>query len=380
MIGGGFAGVTAARESALRGADTLLLEGRNRLGGRTWTARWGDREIELGGGWVHWHQPFTWSEVVKAELAVSVSDAAEETGWYVDGVRHEGTADERDAIADRGWRAFVDGVDSALPEPHAPLARLEQLAEFDRLTIAQRVDQLELTQEERAVLWAELESLAHGPLTEAGAVSVLRWHGLSGYSLELTQFTGGRVTLDAGTRGLLAAIAGGAEFERGWPRPSPLSATAAPSRWSTRRRAPRVLGSDRGRPPERAGGDRVRPAALGRQARRRPAGAGLAGIKIFIRASGPALHQNSIRPGHPFGYLAHRMAGRRRHQVLIGTDTPRPATQQTWTRCSTSWTTRAGTPCATRRRTTGFRTSLAGYVGNPPAGLVHHVSRRDARA
>ena len=56
---------------------------------------------------------------------------------------------------------------------------------------------------------AELESLAHAPLDEAGAVSVLRWHALSGYSLELTQQTGGRATIVGGTGALLEAIAGG---------------------------------------------------------------------------------------------------------------------------------------------------------------------------
>ena len=64
------------------------------------------------------------------------------------------------------------------------------------------------------MLTAELESLAHAPLDDAGAVSVLRWHALSGYSLELTQFTGGRVTIVGGTRALLDAIASAAPFER----------------------------------------------------------------------------------------------------------------------------------------------------------------------
>ena len=41
VIGGGFAGVTAAREASLRGRSVLLLEARDRLGGRTWTAPWG---------------------------------------------------------------------------------------------------------------------------------------------------------------------------------------------------------------------------------------------------------------------------------------------------------------------------------------------------
>ena len=63
VIGGGFAGVTTAREAALAGRDVLLLEARDRLGGRTWTAPWHDEQIEYGGGWVHWHQPHTWSEI-----------------------------------------------------------------------------------------------------------------------------------------------------------------------------------------------------------------------------------------------------------------------------------------------------------------------------
>ena len=98
-----------------------------------------------------------------------------------------GTIAERDAIAQTGWDQFVDGVREALPAPHAPLRAIDRLSAFDRLSIAQRVDQLTLSDEERDVLCAELESLAHAPLTDAGAVSVLRWHALSGYSLRLTQ-------------------------------------------------------------------------------------------------------------------------------------------------------------------------------------------------
>ena len=61
VVGGGFAGVTAARECALRGRRTLLLEARDRLGGRTWSADWNGFPIEYGGAWVHWHQPHTFS-------------------------------------------------------------------------------------------------------------------------------------------------------------------------------------------------------------------------------------------------------------------------------------------------------------------------------
>jgi monoamine oxidase len=81
VIGGGFAGVTAAREAALQGRSVLLLEARDRLGGRTWTAPWNGLEIEYGGGWVHWHQPHTWSEITRAGLQVELSDDAELAAW-----------------------------------------------------------------------------------------------------------------------------------------------------------------------------------------------------------------------------------------------------------------------------------------------------------
>ena len=38
VIGGGFAGVTAARELSVAGKAVELLEARDRLGGRTWSS------------------------------------------------------------------------------------------------------------------------------------------------------------------------------------------------------------------------------------------------------------------------------------------------------------------------------------------------------
>lgn len=55
VIGAGFAGLIAARElSAKRDRSVLLLEARDRIGGRTWTANELGEEIEMGGTWVHW--------------------------------------------------------------------------------------------------------------------------------------------------------------------------------------------------------------------------------------------------------------------------------------------------------------------------------------
>jgi pseudooxynicotine oxidase len=305
VVGGGFAGVTAAREVALRGRSVLLLEARGRLGGRTWSADWDGLPIEYGGAWVHWHQPHTWSEITRAGLRVALSSDAERAAWYVKSERREGSIAERDAIAERGWNRFVDGVREALPNPHDPLLASAELERFDRLTIAERLEELELDDEERDVLWAELESLAHGPLDEAGAVSVLRWHALSGYSLALTQFTGGRVTLADGTAALVRAVAGGAPFETRCETPvAAVRRTAERVEVEDRNGALyaaraavvavplNVLGSIAFEPPLPAGKQEA--IAQGQASR---------GVKIFIRARGADVLQNSIRPGHPFGYL-----------------------------------------------------------------------------
>jgi pseudooxynicotine oxidase len=319
VIGGGFAGVTAARETALAGLDTLLLEARDRFGGRTWTKRWNGTDIELGGGWVHWHQPHTWSEITRAGLSVEVSADADVAGWFVGEERRSGTISERDAIAERGWNQFVAGVEEALPQPHDPLFAGDTLAAFDGKTISQRVEELDLEEEERDVLDAELESLAHGRLDDAGAVSVLRWHALSGGSLALTQFTGGRVTLRTGTQSLLHAIAAGAEFETRLS--TPVAAVTQTDAVEVHTRAGETIGARAvivAVPLNALGGiDFDPPLSEGKRAAI-ALGQASRGIKIFIHARGAAVAQNAIKPGHAFGYLDTEMLYPDGTQLLIG--------------------------------------------------------------
>jgi monoamine oxidase len=320
VVGGGFAGVTAAREVVLRGRSVLLLEARDRLGGRTWSADWNGIRVEYGGGWVHWHQPHTWAEITRAGLRVELSEDAQRAHWWVGDERREGTIAERDAIAERGWNRFVDGVREALPNPYDPLLTQDELARFDRLTIAERVDELELDEEERAVLQAELESLASAPLEHAGAVSVLRWHALSGYSLALTQYTGGRVTLAAGTGALLDAIASAAPIE------ARLDTTVA----AVRTRGDRVEVETRtgdlhdaaaavvAVPLNVLGTIEFEPAlSEGKQAAI-AAGQVSRGIKIFLRTRGGDVLENAIKPRHPFGYLDTELLLGEGKQLQIG--------------------------------------------------------------
>ncbi|MBV8144232.1 MAG: FAD-dependent oxidoreductase, partial [Gammaproteobacteria bacterium] len=73
VIGGGFCGITAARECRRAGLRALVLEARNRLGGRTFTADFGGQTVDLGGSWVHWSQPHVWTEVRRSGLPLAES-------------------------------------------------------------------------------------------------------------------------------------------------------------------------------------------------------------------------------------------------------------------------------------------------------------------
>jgi monoamine oxidase len=57
VVGGGFAGVTAASDISLDGYKTLLLDARTRLGGRTFTTDFAGHKIDAGGTWIGWGQP-----------------------------------------------------------------------------------------------------------------------------------------------------------------------------------------------------------------------------------------------------------------------------------------------------------------------------------
>lgn len=53
VVGAGFAGLAAADALRSAGRDVVVLEGRDRIGGRTWTADFGGAPVDLGAAWMH---------------------------------------------------------------------------------------------------------------------------------------------------------------------------------------------------------------------------------------------------------------------------------------------------------------------------------------
>ncbi|HEX3724639.1 MAG TPA: FAD-dependent oxidoreductase [Pirellulales bacterium] len=57
VIGAGAAGLATARALVDRGRDVLVIEARDRIGGRIWTdSSWSDAPVDLGASWIHGHR------------------------------------------------------------------------------------------------------------------------------------------------------------------------------------------------------------------------------------------------------------------------------------------------------------------------------------
>jgi len=68
VVGGGAAGVAAARRLYDAGVDCLIVEARDRLGGRAWTVPGPDgTALDLGCGWLHSADRNPWATIAEAE-------------------------------------------------------------------------------------------------------------------------------------------------------------------------------------------------------------------------------------------------------------------------------------------------------------------------
>src|SRR5438270_3124117 len=76
IIGAGVAGLTAARELTAAGARVLVLEARDRLGGRIMTHHTPDGPVELGAEFVHGAVEETLSVAREGALALRETDRA----------------------------------------------------------------------------------------------------------------------------------------------------------------------------------------------------------------------------------------------------------------------------------------------------------------
>jgi monoamine oxidase len=122
IVGAGAAGLAAAHEVAASGLDVLLVEARDRIGGRAWTLREGQPcPLDLGCGWLHSADVNPWVKIAQ-ELGFTVDKA---TPPWARQMRDIGFPPDDYADFSRVSSAFWDRLEDAKDkEPDRPASDL----------------------------------------------------------------------------------------------------------------------------------------------------------------------------------------------------------------------------------------------------------------
>ncbi len=204
VIGGGFAGVTAARELGANGYRTLIVEARTRLGGRTFTSEFEGHPVELGGFWIHWSQPFVWAEKERYGLDIVETPGAVPDRLVVfDGEKPVDLSLEDQMALVGAFDAYVADARQIVDRPYDLLYRKEAALAADELSAADRLAALDLPPVPRAALDGVLCTMAHNRPETMSYLDTLRWFGIPGYSFQPFLDAVGRYALRDGTGALI---------------------------------------------------------------------------------------------------------------------------------------------------------------------------------
>ncbi|KAK6700964.1 hypothetical protein SNK04_010899 [Fusarium graminearum] len=195
VVGAGYCGLTAARDAAIAGLKVLLIEARDRIGGRSWSSNIEGYPYEMGGTWVFWGQAHVWREIqrynMQNELELSYDFSRGINKYLL--VTPEGTQkfthEEEDQLMQSGLQKLVnvDGQDGreAIVFPH--ISKLDAVAEkYDRMSIADRIAEIknDLTYNERICVEAFVLLCSGGTLETTSFYEFLHWWAMSGYSYQ----------------------------------------------------------------------------------------------------------------------------------------------------------------------------------------------------
>ncbi|UZG55104.1 flavin monoamine oxidase family protein [Rhodococcus opacus] len=207
VIGGGFAGISAARDLSRAGLEVILLEARDRLGGRTWyrDSPLG-RPLELGGTFVHWIQPHLWAEMVAHDLELEPSPGVDEVYWIMGGKVHSDSVEEYSALVSPGMAGLTEGARDAFPMPHQLFPMSESALAADALSVTDRLDQLGLTAEQIEVARSRWALSFNGSPEEGSAAQPLRLAALCGGNWQLVSEANRAYTVAGGTGRLVEAV------------------------------------------------------------------------------------------------------------------------------------------------------------------------------
>ncbi|MGH2529427.1 MAG: flavin monoamine oxidase family protein [Actinomycetota bacterium] len=217
VVGGGLAGLTAARELRHDGLDVLVLEARERLGGRAWTIEAAGHTLELGGAYVTWHQPHVWAGLTRYGLGVTPSRTPARAAWVVEGERREDSYGEFDERLAAAVDALCADARSWFPTPYdIPGAEAVRL---DSRSVRQCIDASGGDAETCMLNEVAWGVVCQAMCSEVSAASAFVWYALSGYDAQLMKDCTYTYVVTGGIGRLVEAIAsdGSPEIRLGAP-------------------------------------------------------------------------------------------------------------------------------------------------------------------
>ena len=141
VIGAGIAGLGAARQLVAAGHEVVVLEGRDRIGGRIWTSeRWVGAPMDLGASWIHGIEdnPITaLADQFGVKRAITRYDNAilYDTSGAVASPEREAAIEEQEEILDTALtKARRRGRDTSIQ------AAIEESLDWDALSETERID------------------------------------------------------------------------------------------------------------------------------------------------------------------------------------------------------------------------------------------------
>ena len=208
VIGGGFAGVTAARDLKKNGYSCAILEARNRLGGRTYYAPYGDLNVELGGTWIHWMQPFVWAEVMRYGLEVKETPGAvaERIIQLKNGKAFEPDLNQLYGDLFAGGQGLMQKSREVWPRPFDAGFNMEGILATDGDSIMDLLESLGLTDAQRAIYERLLGGGVNAPVQDVSANEALRILALCGHNVGSYYDVNARYQLKDGTSALIEKI------------------------------------------------------------------------------------------------------------------------------------------------------------------------------